>query len=875
LKETRVPPAIVAVLEAGAGVIVPTSQRQAALRAAWAESQRAAGRKVWTTPRIVTLAQIAEAQVREHNAREDSPDEWLPPTAEWALLREFRRDAGGIAEARALQASVRLVAEWNLPTTPSALGGSPESELLAGTLRELESLAARERRKPLREWLKALPVSGETWVAAGFGAAPPRIATALAQLGANAVERSTHDIAPIAIATADDDDHEIELIAGWCREQLERDPTRRLLVVDARLRARRRAYERVLSQTLTPGEWVSASARRFSTVFAIEGGQALTDFPIIAHALLTLRLLTKRLPFVDIVRWLRLPFLDQEDVFAGPAIEAELRDGRQLEFGAPELAAFLERDGRGDAAKSLAARLRRALALLAGEKRSPSEWSPALLAALREVGWHGTRTLRSDEQQTVARWLTLLDEYAALGAWLPRTSARDAVQTLDDLAAERSFDPASVDAPIMLTDSWDDPIVRLDGIWVAGLDAAQWPPPPRPDVFVPLRLQSAAGVPTASAAGQTRRAREALEAWRAATPELVCSWARLDGDAHRTPSPLLSGFDTVAHSRPPAVPLAQALRRAAAEPIDDSQGIPVDRRRVVDGGVKPLTLQAECGFHAYAEVRLRARELESPMPGIEPRIRGMLLHKALELVWLKLHGQFALSSTAEDRRVWRAIIAPSVEAAVASVFRARIPPDLAAAVDRERMRLERLIERSFEREIERAPFSDVEVELQREVDLAGGRFDIRIDRIDRIEGGGHAIIDYKSGAAKSLRWDDERFREPQLLAYLFAERGRDIQALANFALTDDAAAFKGRAAKSRLLPGVKGAAAEKVPEEEIAARWQGNIAGWILGLQSIASRYLAGDAPVEPANDVCRQCRLTILCRRLELAEPPEDADRD
>jgi ATP-dependent helicase/nuclease subunit B len=296
---------------------------------------------------------------------------------------------------------------------------------------------------------------------------------------------------------------------------------------------------------------------------------------------------------------------------------------------------------------------------------------------------------------------------------------------------------------------------------------------------------------------------------------------------------------------------------------------------VVDGGVKPLTLQAECGFHAYAEVRLRAHELESPVPGIEPRVRGMLLHKALELVWLKLHNQFALTKTADDRRLWRSMIAPSVEAAVAHVFRGRIPPELAPAVDRERMRLERLIERSFERELQRAPFSDVEVELQREVEIAGGRFEIRIDRIDRIEGGGHAIIDYKSGGARTPRWDEDRFREPQLLAYLLAERGRDVQALANFALTDDDAAFKGRAARARLLPGVRGAASEKVPEHEIAARWHADLEAWIAGLQSLASRYLAGAAPVEPSNEVCRHCRLTILCRRLELAELPEDVDHD
>ena len=155
----------------------------------------------------------------------------------------------------------------------------------------------------------------------------------------------------------------------------------------------------------------------------------------------------------------------------------------------------------------MAARLRQALATLAGPRRTPAEWSPRLLAALRQLGWHGARPLRSDEQQTVNRWHALLDEYSALGPWLRQSNAFEAVATLADLAGERNFDPASVEAPVTLTESHDDPVVRYDAIWVAGLDAAQWPSAPRPDVFIPLRLQVAAGVPWASAAAQTRAAR--------------------------------------------------------------------------------------------------------------------------------------------------------------------------------------------------------------------------------------------------------------------------------------------------------------------------------------------------------------------------------
>jgi ATP-dependent helicase/nuclease subunit B len=871
LDKPRLPAEISTALAAGVGLVVPNAQRQASVRAAWAELRRAAGDRVWQTPRITTLVQFAEERVREQSAAADAPDPVLPPGAEWAALRELRSAEGGITEARALLASARTLADWQLPGSIAALGSSPEAVLLAESVRELRALSVREGRRPLRELLDSLQPAPGRWQAAGFGSLSPLSALALDRLGAPALELGHVADTPVSVAAADNDDHEIELIAAWCQSHLARDPESRLLIVDARLRARRRGYERMLSQTLTPSEWVSRTARQFSTVFAIEGGQTLSDFPLIAHALLTLRLLTGRLPFHEVVRWFRMPFLDGADVFAGAAIESALRQSRQLEYDANDLAGYLDHDERNAASRGLAARLRQAAALLSGERRTPAEWSPLLLRALRTVGWHGTRTLRSDEQQTVARWNALLDEYSALGAWTPRATAGGAVATLTDLAAERSFDPASVAAPITLTDSHEDPIVAFDGIWVASLDAAQWPAPPRPDVFIPLRLQAAAGIPWASAAGQTQCAHASLAAWRAAAGELVCSWAMLDGDAHRTSSPLLARIPGVGvHESSGAPTLASLLRSDSIEAFEDTQGVGIDRSRPVAGGVGPLTLQAECGFHAYAEYRLAARELESPQPGLDPRERGLLLHKALELVWQRLDCHFNLKGTEPPER--RPMVSAAVEAAIAAVFRGRIPVDLMHAVDRERMRLETLIERLLEKEGDRAPFRIAALESRREVSIAGGTFDLRIDRIDALEAGGYAILDYKAGEPRPLRWNGDELRDPQLIAYLLAERGRDVQALANVSLASERATFTGKVARQNLLPGIRGPMESKVPREEIDAAWHADTSRWIEALQALASDYLAGRAPVEPAADVCRNCALTLLCRRLELAEIDEEA---
>ena len=865
----RLPSGISEALTAGATLLVPSVQRQAAIRAAWAREQEASGRTLWETPRVFTFLQYCERALGEQWASRGEPDRLMSPGAEWALVRQLRRSEGGTAEARALLTSVRTIDDFRIPKGAAALGGSPESELLLGTLTALESAAAARGRRPLRQWLDALEPASGRLLAVPRSHAPTLERATCERLGATASTRDA-PAATLKIAAADNDEHELELIATWCRRELEKDPSRRLLIVDARLRQRRGQYERVLSQALSPSEWVGASPRELSAQFAIEGGRPLAEFPLIAHALTTLRLLTGRLRFDEIVQWLRLPFLDDTDVLANAAVESLLRTGRKLEYSAEELAEFLGRPELARAAIALAARLRRALAALGTGQLRPAEWSPQLLSALRLAGWFGSRPLRSDEQQTVARWHALLDEYAALGAWMPRASAAEAVATLTDLASERNFDAATVDAPVTLTDSHEDPIVRYDGIWIAGLDAAQWPLPPRPDVFIPLGLQVAAGVPWASAAAQASVAAESLAAWRRAAERVVCSWARLEGDAHRTMSPLLRRVaeQEAYGSGEVLVPLAQRLRAAALETLDDVEGVPIDTSARVAGGVKPLALQSECGFHAYGELRLRGEKLETPAPGLDARERGMILHKALELIWIRLDRcHFVLSVT--DEPVRRPLIADAVAAAVVFVFRGYVPVELRPAVDRETHRVEVLIEKLLEIERGRVPFEVDAMETRREVIIAGGVFDLRIDRIDVIEGGGVAILDYKSGEPRALRWQGSRPRDPQLIAYLMAERGRNIQALANVSLTSGRAVFTGRASRKGLLPGVNGVAGmlpSKVPSEQIEAAWQQELARLADGITDVAREYIAGLAPVEPESDVCRNCHLTTLCRRVELA---------
>ena len=159
------------------------------------------------------------------------------------------------------------------------------------------------------------------------------------------------------------------------------------------------------------------------------------------------------------------------------------------------------------------------------------------------------------------------------------------------------------------------------------------------------------------------------------------------------------------------------------------------------------------------------------------------------------------------------------------------------------------------------------MEEKRKLAVAGLEVNGRIDRMDKLEAGGHALIDYKTGRPTPNEWLGERPDDPQMPLYALNAK-EDIAAVA-FA--------KLKIGEMRYMGFAKGK--DVILEVKQAKDWTALFDGWKKELDALGIGFASGDARVNPKKQLatCRYCDLQPLCRVYEkvnaLAEGEDDDD--
>ena len=756
----------------------------------------------------------------------------------WRLAHEWRI-AGATLGNAAGNEDAKAFAEWARDYARRCdKDGNTDSARLADVVAPLLKEAALRRPKLL--------------VVYAFDTVPPQAKDFLDACGRQGIEvrscvpeERKPKMSRAAFASARE---ELEAVAGWARAKLEAG-AKRIGVVVPELGPRRKEVARVFARIMDPAHNLPGAERK-ALPFNISLGAPLADYPLAHAALSLLELACGEIPFEQVSKLVRSPFLAgaETEMAERARLDAGLRKQAPARVTLGKLVALI------NGAPMLRERLEGLFTLVREQpdgQRSPHEWARHFSVLLKTAGFPGERGLDSDEFQTEAKFNETLAEFAKLERVAPAMSLAQVLVRLRRLCADTLFQPETADAPIQVLGVFESAGLEFDALWVSGLTDEAWPLAAWPNPFIPPALQRKAGIPEASAEATLARGKRITGGWLAAADEVIVSHPTMEADRTLLPSPLIAAVPM----RTPEAGTRERYRdrifaARRSETVRDGQA-PALATKTPRGGTRILSDQAACPFRAFARHRLAAQSLEEPVAGPDALARGLLLHTLMKELWSELKGSEGLHGDCS----------PSIERAAAAAVREAMLEEPFAAL--ERKRLAKLARDWLEVERGRPPFAVVAMEEKRKLAVAGLELNGRIDRMDKLEAGGHALIDYKTGRPSPVEWLGERPDDPQLPLYAL-NAGGDISVVAFAKLKTGEMRYMGFSARKDLIPDVK-------PAKD----WNALNDGWEKELNALGSGFASGDARVDPKKrlQTCRYCDLQTLCRVYEKVNALEEGE--
>ena len=864
-------------------LITATTRLSRELLAEYDREQMGAGLSSWPTAHILPLTAWLSELWTEWSYSGGTPKglRLLRPSEESAIWEDIVRSASNNlllevpATAKAALKAWNLRCGWNLPLDASEWNDSSDSEafhLWAGefTRRCLENrwLSSGELPAFVADRIDEgdIDVPDHIEIAGFFEPTPvqKRLFDALARRGGEVVERKPGDSPSDAVRIGlIDSEREIRGAAAWARHILESDPEAeasefRIGVIVPDLDGCRSRVERIFAEEFHPRSRLRPDLDP-GRLFNISMGLPVVEYPIIDATFLILGMDPEQMPIASAGRFLRSPFIrgsDQEWTQRA-VLDRELRALREPTVSAVEVMRLADNDDVGCRSPQLAIQLRawveKCKSLLSAQM--PSDWAASVSGLLTAIGWPGDGSLKSAEYQTMEVWNELLSELAGLDSVTGPISLDAVVGMLHRLASGRQFQPESDPAPVQILGVFESAGLRFDRLWIMGMHDGAWPAPGGPDPFLPFRLQRGFNLPQSGPERELEFTELLTGRMLRSAPTIVVSHPKREDDSDLRVSPLFGSLPEVTVDElglPDSARYAEQLWRSSRiETLEDHDG-PRWGEAGAGGGTSLFKLQGTCPFKAFATLRLGARAMASAEPGLSALDRGQLMHRVLERIWNAMGSHEELLATTEDRLA--ALVRTTVGAEIHDLSQRRQSLRRRRFAAIEQTRLERVLTEWLSLEKQRQPFTVVEQEESRRVNVGGVDLRIRADRVDRLEDGELVILDYKTGECSPSDWDGPRPDEPQLPIYAVSTDA-PIAAVVFGRLKTGKVGFRGSTDSEGIVPGVKPSRGGLSLED--------TIDGWSLVLNRLGEDFRNGKATVDPKDrrQSCRYCDLPTLCR--------------
>lgn len=884
-------------IASGATVVTPNRRLALALKGAFDDAQVASGHIAWNSADILPLSAFVgrayEDALHSDLARPLDLPLLLAPAQELALWEQIIRGSDAGNRLLALPETARLACDawqtaqaWRLASRIKDYPLNEDSRAFLEWMRRYERASKSDGNTDAARLPDVVaPLFGRghfrtppTLVYYGFDVITPQhiaLFEALKLAGCNVVSAGPPPRRGDARRTACKDNRdEIRCAAAWARMQLERGVSSIGIVVPD-LARHRAAIVRAFGATMAPGNLLPGALKQ-ALPFNVSLGLPLTSYPLVHAALNVLVLAGREIDFEQASRLIRSPFLAGGDAEMAlrARLDAALRERMEPVIRLERLLALITRSAAGCPvlAQRLGALAEYRKANLFGAQM-PSVWARRISEALATAGFPGERSLDSEEYQTLKKWHETIAAFAALDRVVARMGYGEAISRLRRMATGELFQPETPVVPIQILGVFEAAGMTFDRLWVMGLSDEAWPAAPRPNPFLPLELQRAAGVPQGSAAEAIELARQLTRHWLTAADEVVLSYPQIENDREFKASPLIEAIP-----EQPVTPKKYAGLRDvihAARSIEwmlDPIAPALEKGADVSAGTAAIKDYAACPFRAFARHRVGAEGLAVPHTGLDALERGTLVHHLLAQVWARLKNKTALDAiSAADLDL---LLEHAAEEALARARRDR-PEKLSGRFAHiEKHRLVCLARDWLESERGRSDFTVVATEDKRRVEIGGLAFNSRLDRVDALPDGRHIVIDYKTNAPSPGALLGERPDEPQLPVYLTTAEP-DAAAVAFAQVKTGDMKFVALARDADLLPGAKAFSGSPYNKQHVS--WQDLVAAWRADLGRLAAGFATGGAAVDPKNypHTCRYCDVQPFCRIYERLENTLIDDED
>lgn len=662
-----------------------------------------------------------------------------------------------------------------------------------------------------------------------------------------------------------DNEHEIQTIARWAKSIHERHPTASIGCVIPSLDKIRDRVVQVFSEVFAAEDTYTVDTQ--NCPFNISAGKSLSQYPIINTALQILSLHKKNISAEILSHILSTPFIGEAEIerVKRAHYDSQLRVNNKSNINLITIS-NPDNDHKNlsltKTCPQLAKRLRKYIAVVDENQQNQThaEWAAQFSRMLTTLGWPGERSLSSEEYQIIESWLNLLNEFAILDQVSQPVNLYQALHMLQKMAGHMIFQPKSPEATIQVLGILEAAAMPFDHLWVAGMDDVTWPPQPRPNPFIPKRLQRDLRMPHATAERELTFCNIITRQFKQCAPQVIFSHADKSEELELQPSPLIRNLSRLTlqdlRFEEYISPVNKIFHSRQIEWIVDDKAPDVSAEEKIRGGVSVIRQQALCPFKSFSEWRLHAHELESPLPGLRAKDRGTVIHKSLELVWNQIKNHSTLISL--DESALDTIIHASITEAL------KLTPnshsEFKQYISLEKQRLHHLISEWLRLEKERPPFKISTNEKTIQFTLGQLPLTIRIDRIDELEDGKKLIIDYKTGKNNEISsWFSERPEEPQLPLYSLLD-STNTSGITFAQIHPGEHCFKG---VSHYAMDVKGIKLISEIKKTTALSWGEQIEQWLKTLTQLSDDFYYGNARVDPKDppQTCTWCALKPLCR--------------